>query len=132
MSTEPPGANGTIILIGLSGYLSAGDCAIPACPKSKVTAAARTAAVNPWPTNLTKKLLIFFPPPGVGYIAGCSEIPTIDALSQHRLYTGAPLSVFRNSSDDLTSTSFPRVAAYCFPDAERGFQFRIRQGRARC
>src|SRR6185369_15751915 len=27
MSADPPGANGTMILIGLSGYLSAADCA---------------------------------------------------------------------------------------------------------
>ena len=30
MSVDPPGANGTMILIGFSGYLSAADCARPA------------------------------------------------------------------------------------------------------
>src|SRR5262245_11565820 len=42
MSVEPPGANGTMILIGRSGYLSAGACA-PAAPAAS-TAATRASA----------------------------------------------------------------------------------------
>src|SRR3974390_3215683 len=38
-STEPPGANGTMILIGFSGYLSAGDCAQLAGPGKIITTA---------------------------------------------------------------------------------------------
>src|SRR5262245_9085782 len=41
MSVDPPGANGTMILIGLSGYLSAGDCA-PALLATKTAAAPNT------------------------------------------------------------------------------------------
>src|SRR5437899_10581136 len=43
MSVDPPGANGTMILIGLSGYLSAGDWAAPAPAASRATAAANVA-----------------------------------------------------------------------------------------
>src|SRR3974390_1928677 len=42
-STEPPGANGTMILIGFSGYLSA-DCAWPAHAKSEATVRPRPIA----------------------------------------------------------------------------------------
>src|SRR6185369_14656553 len=41
MSAEPPGANGTMILIGLSGYLSAAGCAW--APAVNVTRPAPTA-----------------------------------------------------------------------------------------
>src|SRR5262245_56749910 len=44
MSVEPPGANGTMILIGFSGYLSAADCA--AALSEMNTHAARTALPN--------------------------------------------------------------------------------------
>src|SRR5712691_616742 len=40
ISVDPPGANGTMILIGFSGYLSAGDWA-------EAPAAAKTAAAAP-------------------------------------------------------------------------------------
>src|ERR1041384_8671898 len=46
MSVEPPGANGTMILIGLSGYLSATLCA---------TAVVARPAVHSAPTNVAKK-----------------------------------------------------------------------------
>src|SRR6266849_9018921 len=46
ISVDPPGANGTMILIGFSGYLSAGDWA-------EAPAAASTAAVAPKATART-------------------------------------------------------------------------------
>src|SRR5262245_2894718 len=45
LSADPPGANGTMILIGFSGYLSAGDCAA-APPGPRTAAAAATAAAR--------------------------------------------------------------------------------------
>src|SRR5439155_17952555 len=44
MSTDPPGANGTMILIGFSGYLSAGACASALAPR--MAAAMATASVR--------------------------------------------------------------------------------------
>src|SRR3954471_13076012 len=42
MSAEPPGANGTMILIGLSGYLSAAGCACaPAVNVTRIALAAQ-------------------------------------------------------------------------------------------
>src|SRR5450631_1023729 len=45
LSTEPPGAKGTIILIGFSGYLSAGDCAKPLGADHSIAIAPRIAAL---------------------------------------------------------------------------------------
>src|SRR4051794_18545147 len=85
MSVDPPGANGTMILIGFSGYLSAGDWA-QALLAAKAVMAARTAAWIVWthhapvcfPTSLS--LCVFGPvmPRGLsaGYhiLWGCSRI----------------------------------------------------------
>src|ERR1044071_4698584 len=59
MSVEPPGANGTIILIGLSGYLSA-DCAAAGAgyPAIAVTHSAATIALMSFTRLLPADALI--------------------------------------------------------------------------
>src|SRR5262245_23351761 len=57
MSVDPPGANGTMILIGFSGYLSAGDCA--AAPLAARTAAATAAARAVWHVSAMRCPLTF-------------------------------------------------------------------------
>src|SRR5262245_1892209 len=62
MSVDPPGANGTIILIGLSGYLSAADWA-SAPPVAKAPAIKSAAPVMP--ARPVAKRFLNFPSSGL-------------------------------------------------------------------
>src|SRR5215471_727028 len=57
MSAEPPGANGTMILMGRSGYLSAGDCARPPGLRKIIAATPSTTAASRRRTAPEKCLL---------------------------------------------------------------------------
>src|SRR3979490_2500932 len=55
-SVDPPGANGTMILIGLSGYLSAGDCAAALVAARTAAAMPQTNARTVGPRRATRRL----------------------------------------------------------------------------
>src|SRR5262245_39009120 len=122
MSADPPGANGTMILIGFSGYLSAGDCAA-APPGPRTAGAAATAAARTVRQPSAIRCALTFPSPAVP-ARYCLELVLSLGLQAGR--RGFPsrracLSAQRSSADltPALRTSPLRLTADALP-ASRG------------